>query len=482
METHPIRRRHLLGRAAASAAVLAAGPLGRLLQAAPAGASRPNIVFIMADDLARDELGCYGGKNVKTPNIDAFARQGLRFTHAFASCAMCVPIRASLYTGLYPVRHGACRNHAPTKAGLKCVGDYLKPLGYRVGLTGKRHFDNKAAIDKVPGFQPNCVALQADYPLDGIRDFMSAQADQPFCLFVCSINPHAPWTVGDASRFDPASLRLPPHIADTPKTRAAYAKYLAEVEVFDREVGDVLKTIDELKLADSTVVIVAGEQGPQFPRGKWTCYDWGLRSAFIARWPGHIKPGATTAAMIQYEDVLPTLVELAGGTPPAEVDGLSFASVLTGQKTEHRSHIFAVHNNVPEGRPYPIRAVRIARHKLILNLAPAGGYHEKHVMDIDREDYWKSWEQAAAAGDAKARQAIDLYVKRPGVELYDCDKDPWELTNLADKPGLAGLRADLEGRLRQWMAQQNDPGAALDVELPPARKGDKAKKAKKKQP
>ena len=107
-----------------------------------------------------------------------------------------------------------------------------------------------------------------------------------------------------------------PHIADTPKTRAAFAKYLAEVGEFDRQVGDVLKTLDELKLADNTLVIVAGEQGPQFPRGKWTCYDWGLRSAFIARWGGRIKPGST-AAMIQYEDVLPTLVELAGGTPPA---------------------------------------------------------------------------------------------------------------------------------------------------------------------
>ena len=189
----------------------------------------------------------------------------------------------------------------------------------------------------------------------------------------------------------------------------------------------------------------------------------------------------TTAAMIQYEDVLPTLVELAGGSPPAEVDGLSFAPVLAGQKTQHRSHVFAVHNNVPEGRPYPIRAVRTARHKLILNLAPAGGYHEKHVMDIDREDYWKSWEQAAASGDAKARAAIDLYVKRPPVELYDCDSDPWELTNLADKSELAEMRAELEKRLRQWMAQQNNTGAALDVERPPAQKGDKAKKPKKKQ-
>ena len=163
------------------------------------------------------------------------------------------------------------------------------------------------------------------------------------------------------------------------------------------------------------------------------------------------------------------------------MDGLSFASVLAGQKSEHRSHVFAVHNNWPEGRPYPIRAIRTGRHKLILNLAPAGGYHEKHVMDIDREDYWKSWEQAAAAGDAKVQKAIDLYVKRPPVELYDCDSDVWELTNLADKPELAGLRADLEKRLRQWMTQQNDTGADLDVERPPAKKGEKAKKAGKKQ-
>ncbi len=454
------------------------------LRAADAPPKRPNVLVVVADDLACNELGCYGGRNAPTPYLDRLAADGMRFDLAFASTAMCVPFRASLYTGLYPVRHGTCRNHAATDAGTKSVVHHLGPLGYRVGLTGKSHVRPAPVypFEKVSGFVPNCTAETAPYTLDGIRDFMTRDASSPFCLFVCSTHPHAPWTVGDASRFDPAALVLPPIWADTPEMRRAFAKYCAEIVELDRQVGDILKALDEAQLRDNTLVLFSGEQGPQFPGGKWTLFDHGLKSALIARWPGRVKAGAVSETLVQVEDILPTLVEAAGGAPPEGLDGRSFLRVLAGSATEHRDAVFGIHNNVPEGTPYPIRGIRTKTHKLLLNLLPDRAYFEKHVMQIDREDYWHSWVRAAKE-DPQAARMVGRYVKRPAVELYDVRKDPWELENLADRPELAGVRRDLEARLRAWMEQQGDTGAALDVEEQPAApKKPKAGKAAGKKP
>lgn len=427
---------------------------------------RPNIVMVIADDLARNEIGCYGGKNVPTPNIDRISQQGLRFTQAINSMSMCVPMRASTYTGLYPLHNGVTRNHASSKPNLKSLPDYLKDLGYRVGITGKRHFSPASVypFDGVPGCEPGCTKLTAEFTTDGMKAYMTKDPKEPFCLFVCSVLPHAPWTVGDASKFPPEKLILPPHWADTAGTRQAFSKYCAEVAVLDENVGSVMKLLDELGLEKNTLLIFSGEQGPQFPGGKWTNYDHGLASAFVARWPDHIKPGTTTEAIIQYEDIVPTFVELAGGKPIEGLDGRSFLPVLLGQKETHRDYAFSIHNNVPEGRPYPIRTIRNTQYKLILNLAPEQEYHEKHMMDLDREGYWHSWLEAAKT-DPQAAKMLQRFVKRPAVEVFDLKKDPWELENLAEKPEFAQLRADMEKKLREWMTQQGDPGASLDVEI-----------------
>jgi N-sulfoglucosamine sulfohydrolase len=434
--------------------------------------TRPNVLFILADDLSRSDMGCYGGTNVKTPNMDRLAQEGMRFTHASASIAMCAPLRASLYTGLYPARHGVFRNReAELKVGTFTVAHGLGALGYRVGLTGKRHLKPEAAypFTWVDGFDPRGVGPTADYTLDGIQEFMTQDASQPFCLFVCSTLPHAPWTVGDATRFDPAKLVLPPHWVDTPETRRAYAKYLAEVAALDSQVGDVLATLDRAGLRDNTLVFFASEQGAQFPGAKWTLYAYGVDVGLLARWPGQIKAGSVSPALVQYEDVLPTLLDLAGGKPPGDLDGRSFLPVLLGQKHAYRDVAFGIHNNFPEGEPYPIRSIRTATHRLILNLDAERDYTLKHIMDT-QGSYWHSW-VAAAATNALSAVSLQRIIKHPPVELYDLQNDPWELRNLAGQPELALLRQQLEARLRDWMRQQQDPGAAMDVEFPypPAR-------------
>ena len=202
---------------------------------------KPNILFIIADDATYNDLSIYGGVNVKTPNIDQLAREGMVFKRAYLSMAMCNPCRSELYTGLYPARNGACWNHSACRPGTKSIVHYLGDLGYRVGLCGKKHVvpDSSFPFENVSGIEGGCTHPDPDFSTDGIREFVGRDKDQPFCLVTGLFEPHAPWTLGHPEHFDTDVLKLPPHLADTQETRKDYAKYLAEIEVLDREIGEI---------------------------------------------------------------------------------------------------------------------------------------------------------------------------------------------------------------------------------------------------
>jgi uncharacterized sulfatase len=274
-----------------------------------AAATRPNLLFIIADDCTFRDIGCYGGQ-AHTPNIDRLAEQGMRFTQSFQAAPMCSPTRHCIYTGLYPVKSGAYPNHTFAKDGTKSIVHYLKPLGYRVALSEKTHIAPKAVFPfeysgkKNPDFAA-VEKLFAD----------CSEASKPFCLFACSNEPHSPWNKGDASRYEKDTVKLPPYFVDTEETRSNFVDYLAEITYFDGQVGRCLELLNKYKLAENTLVIVTSEQGSSFPFAKWTCYDSGLQNALIARWPGRIKPGSVSDAMIEYVDITPTFVDAAGGKP-----------------------------------------------------------------------------------------------------------------------------------------------------------------------
>lgn len=418
---------------------------------------RPNIVVIVADDLASHEIGCYGGKNIQTPNIDRIAREGVRFTNCYASVAMSVPIRASMYTGLYPVRNGTYKNHQTSRSDIKSITGYLPENGYQVWRTGKTHTTPRSVFQftDIPGFEENCVKETADYFTDSL-ELRIRNAKDPFCLFVCSTNPHAPWTVGDPSAIDPDKLTLAPVLPDSKDFREIYRTYLAEVKMLDEQVGAVWDMLEKTGQLDNTLLVFLGEQGPQFPGGKWTCWDYGVSSAMVARFPGKIKAGSVSGTLVQYEDILPTLREFAGGQPIEGIDGKSFLPALFGKKQECRQWAYGIHNNVPEGSAYPIRSIRDKRYKLIVNLTPEAPYLEKHVMN---SKVWTCWKY----GDEHASAMAERYVHRPAVEFYDTEKDPWELNNLASDKKYAKRIADMKQALEQWMNEQGDRGAAMDV-------------------
>jgi uncharacterized sulfatase len=298
--------------------------------------AQPNIVFLIADDLTFRDISCYGGENVDTPNIDSIAEEGMRFTRCFQAAPMCSPTRHNIYTGLYPVKSGAYPNATLAKDGTKSVVHYLSDVGYRVGLTGKRHI----APEEVFPFE--YLNKQGDPDLEAVETFLAKDSKQPSCTFICFNEPHTPWTKGDPSAFDADKLVLPPYFVDTAETRKHLVNYFAEVKDLDNSVGKVIALLDKLKMRKNTLLIFVSEQGIAMPFAKWTCYDSGLQSAFLARWPGRIEAGSVSDAMIEYVDILPTFVEAAGATPAEVLEGESFLPVLMGQRQHHKDYVYAL--------------------------------------------------------------------------------------------------------------------------------------------
>ena len=422
-----------------------------------AAESRPNVLLIIADDFTFSDVGCYGGQ-AYTPTIDRLAQEGLKFTRCFQAAPICSPTRHALYTGIYSVKTGAYPNHTfVSRPNTISIAQRLGAGGYRVALSGKRHVGPAAVLPFE--YLPD--------PLDGKnhRAFLASAAAEkkPFCLVVASHNPHSPWTNGDPSRYDPAKLRLPPGWPDTPETRDDLRHYLAECTALDGEVADALALLVETGTDKNTIVIFLSEQGTSLPRAKWNLYDRGIQSACVVRWPGTVRPGTTTAAMIEYVDILPTLLEIGGQPRTPDLDGRSFLPVLRGTADTHKEFVFAQYTNrgVNNGSDhYGIRSVRSARYKYIWNFTPDDPYANASL----RSATYLSWTRAAESGDATARSAIARLLHRTEVEFYDVIADPEEMINLAADPALAAERARHRAQLDAWMKAQGDLGQATEME------------------
>lgn len=424
-------------------------------------ASRPNIVFMIADDCTYRDLGCYGGVNTPTPNIDRLASEGVRFTHFFQAAPMSSPTRQCLMTGRYPVSSGAYPNHARVRDDVTSVTHHMREQGYRVALQGKRHFEPLSVFD-----YEFLSGGGMDVNVDKVRPFIqdAASKQEPFCLFLCSHQPHTPWNMGDPSVYDPEKLILPSYWVDTPETRADYCRYLAEVTYMDGLVGQVMDLLDETGVADNTVFFFTSEQGNAFPFAKWTCYDMGLQTAMIVRWPGVTEPGSTCDALAEYVDVVPTFVDIAGGTPDKVLEGKSFKKCIEGKKNRHKKYVYAIHTtrgtiNGTEG--FGIRSVRDRRYLYIRNVN-SDNLFRNATTDLGAP-MWSSWVREGVS-DPRAAELVSRYQKRPAEELYDTWKDPDDDRNLASERRYSLIRKRFSRKLDRWMEQQGDLGAETEMQ------------------
>jgi uncharacterized sulfatase len=437
---------------------------------------RPNFVIIIGDDSTYLDYGFNGSPNVKTPNLDRLASGGLRFTRFYSPASVCSPLRQALLTGLYPVRNGAYPNHSQVYPNVKTLPAYLKELGYRTACVGKTHFGpaKNYPFDSFfkmieDGDKKNPNEFQK------VEKFIKESGDEPFLLYVASHEPHSPHNKSKGVLYNSDSIKLPPYLVDTVETRAELAKYYAEITYLDWQAGQVVKLIKDSKRADNTLILFFSEQGNDLPHGKWTLYDGGIRVAAFANWAGKIKSERKTDAIIQYVDVTPTLIELAGGDPTIlktgkkdtqgneGFDGKSFANVLLGKTNELRKYAFAQFtgrgiNHGPEA--YASRAVTDGQWKLIKNI-----HHDKEFKNAAiKNAVYKSWIQKGKNGDAFAKEQTERYVKRPEWELYNLNSDPHELKNIAENKENKEILSKLKTELEKWMKQQGDLGNKTELE------------------
>lgn len=428
---------------------------------------RPNILIALADDWAWPHAGVYGDKVVKTPTFDRVAAKGMLFNYAFCAAPSCTPSRAAILTGQASHRLAESGNlWSILRKQYVCYPDLLEAAGYHVGYTrkgwGPGSLQGSGRTRNPAGpFYKDFTAFLASVP-----------QGKPFCFWFGSHDPHRPYAQGSGVR---SGMRLedvfvPSYLPDTPEVRSDICDYYFAVQRYDREVGAILKQIEAAGKRENTLVVMTGDNGWPFPRAKANLYDAGTRQPLAVCWPAKIRPGRISDAFISLQDLAPTFLEAAGLQPTAAMTGHSLLDLLTGKATVGRDQVFLErerHANVRQGSlGYPCRAIRTREFLYIRN------FHPERWPAGDPQ----MWKAVGPFGDIdggpskevvlKGREGNELgrffqlaCSKRPPEELYDVRRDPYELTNLADRPEYAARKRSLRKALDEWMRITEDPRA-----------------------
>jgi N-sulfoglucosamine sulfohydrolase len=417
--------------------------------AVPTGALRaadaelPSILVFIGDDIDWKDYGCYGNDAIRTPNIDRLAAGGLLFENAFLTTSSCSPTRISVLTGKYPHATGAEDLHMPLPADQTFVSTYLQQRGYFTGHMQKTHYGPHG----MKQFQWYSREL-GDFP-----KFLDECGERPFFMWVGFHDAHRPYQVGAVDPpHDPAQVKVPPFLADTPETRADLALYYDEISRMDQNIGRMMDELRRRGRLDNTLVVFLGDNGRPFPRCKGTVYDSGIGTPLVMSWPRVIKPGSRHTGLASVVDLAPTFLEIAGLEKPADMQGSSMLAVLRDPKLPGRAMIYGQRNwhNCDEH----IRCVRTDRFKLIRNAYIELPYG--NPSDVSSCPSWFALQALKKEGKLTREQALQFQAPRPAVELYDLSSDPWEFNNLADDPQYASVRKELEAALDRWIEETGD--------------------------
>jgi arylsulfatase A-like enzyme len=447
--------------------------------------AKPNILLVISDDHSVPHVGAYGDanclKNQITPNLDKFAKEGMRFTRAYTAAPQCAPSRIALLTGRSPVGLASTRFGQPPSAQIPFFTDLLKKSGYWVGLDGRNHhLDGRNSelphVDaemQVQGMRGPLFEGRFDHvlknstkgaALEKVPALLGSALDEvsagkPFFLYFGFNQPHRNWGE-DHVGIDPEKLTLPLDWPDLPEVRLDYARYLADVRDLDRGVGMAMKLLKDRGLDKNTIVIFIGDNGESLLRGKGTLYRRGLNVPLIIRWPDHVKPGSTSDALVSGEDLAPTILAAAGIEPAKGMTGISFLPVLLGQAFTARDHLFAERGfhagpiNRTDGFDLS-RSVVTRRYNFIYNTLP-----DRTYWPVDMDDKNIAWEAVRKAHDAgtlpKDQDARYFSKPRPTFELYDLEADPFELHNLAGQDSVKHVEEELRKKMDRWMVREGD--------------------------
>jgi N-sulfoglucosamine sulfohydrolase len=439
-----------------------------LVLSAATVADARNVVLIVADDQGLD-LAAYGNPVLKTPNLDRLAARGTLFTHAFATVSSCSPSRSVIYTGLYShsngmygLAHDVHNQHL--LPSVRTLPQILAAAGYRTGLVGKKHilpeaalpFDEELAPERPGNRDVAFMAAEA-------RKFIAKSADRPFLLIVGYSDPHrAPENFGntrawpDVARqtYEPSQVVVPAHLPNLPEVRRDLADYYESISRLDSGIGLVLDALRETAHSDDTLVIYLSDNGRPFPGAKTTLYDDGIHLPLIVSSPAQSKRGVRNNAMVSWVDIMPTILDWAGvSPPPTQLAGRSILQILEQSTPQGWDRVFASHGFHEIQQYYPMRAMRTREYKYIVNLAaplefPIAG-------DIASSPTWRAI--AARPSVGLGARTVDAFLHRPAEELYDLRKDPAEVHNLAADPAHRPVLERMRAEMMKFRADTRDP-------------------------
>lgn len=430
-----------------------------------AAAPRPNILLIVSEDNG-PEIGAYGDRHARTPNLDRLAAEGVRFNRAYVTQAGCSQSRSSIMTGLYPHQNGqlglATWGFRLYRADIPNLPRNLRAAGYRTGIIGKLHINPESAFPfdfaEIP--QGNFARRNLPDYARHAEAFMRA-GDAPFFLSVNFPDAHRPWTRQvDGLPRDPFAAGSVPPMAymgvDSPDLRTLVADYYNCMSRLDTLVGDVLAALERTGKSRETLVVYLGDHGADMLRGKRTSYEGGVRIPLLARWPAGAKPGQVRHELVSTVDLFPTFLALAGAAPVPGLAGRSLEPLLSGERPAWRPHLFTeFHTHAAKTNFWPQRTVRDERFKLIENLLP-GETNPGYAFTMDGH-LEADLRPAVRTASPEVRAAYARMEKPPQWELYDLVADPFEFHDLASDPTHAATLARLQRALADWRRETADP-------------------------
>ncbi|MGH9339519.1 MAG: sulfatase-like hydrolase/transferase [Acidobacteriota bacterium] len=430
---------------------VAASMLGPALGRSRANA-RPNFLWISAEDLSPD-LGCYGDRYARTPNIDKFSKESALFTRAFTVAGVCAPSRSGIITGMYPcsIGTGHMRSQGVPPPYVKCFTEYLRGAGYYCTNNAKTdyNFDSPdTAWDEssARAHWRNRAQSQPFFAVFNINTTHESRIridDQQFNQLTAPLRPE--------DRHDPTKAELPPYYPDTPLVRRDWARYYDLGTAMDLQVAEILQQLEDDGLAENTVVFFWGDHGRGLPRAKRWIYDSGIHAPLIIRWPGKIAPGGRNDQLVSFIDFAPTLLSIAGIDVPSHFQGQAF---LGAAAAEPRRHIFAARDRMDEAYDI-IRCVRDQRYKYIRNFEPEKTYAQR-ISYMDEMPTMQEMRRLHAEGKLSGPEELFFRQTKPAEELYDTAADPHEINSLAESPQHQEILLEMRRVLQNWMDEIDD--------------------------
>ncbi len=444
---------------------------------------KPNILLILSDDHSAPFLECYGNQDIKTPNIDRLAREGIMFKRAYTAAPQSVPSRACILTGRNVLDVQMLRFSAPLDKNIITFPELLGKEGYYTGICGRSyHLDGSGSLptetaETFKAFGMRTFAGRVDYLKTGndnavlsqVTEFLNQNnGNKPFFLWANYSDPHRIYNAKDYEP-DPQSIHVPDLMPDTKLLREDLAGYLGEIQRLDHNIGILLNELEKRNLLDNTLILFMGDNGGALLRGKGTLYDLGIHVPLLVRWPGKIKPGKMSDILISGEDIAPTLLDAAGLKPDEKMTGKSFLQTLTGEEKDIREYVFAVRGAHGSSLPLNSAAFDLSRvvfnknYKLIYNPLFQLPYYP---VDFSGNEFWK--ELIRLNNDKKLAKKFDGTViftpQRPMFELFDLEKDPGEFVNLSGKEEYREIEHRMKAELHRWMIIYRD---VVPLPIPP---------------